>query len=253
MDWRHGQQPKRSARGHKPMRWLTLRINAPLASFGGPIIDAYGTIDDAPAQSMITGLLANAMGWDRKDHAKQSDLQRRLVTATLWPNADASNKLVDYQTAQIGFDDEMWTTRPHPRDVENRKASAKETFAGSHQRWRHYHQDLQVFVAMTLDPPDTAPTLDDLAAALQHPARVLFIGRKPCLPSAPIYDGELEADSPRAALVSMGCGGRGFWPAGASENGANVSRVFDIRDHAVGLHSGSRLRATGIITPAEAG
>ena len=233
------------------MRWLKLRLNAPLASFGGPIIDAQGTIDDAPTQSMMTGLLANAMGWDRRDGVNHVDLQNRLVVATLWPDAGAASRLVDYQVAQIDHDDAMWTTRPFPLDVENRKASAKESFP--HQRWRHYHEDLRVLVAVTLDPPNATLTLDDLATALRHPARVLFVGRKPCVPSAPIYEGELEADSPREALAAMGCGGRGFWPAGADEKGLNVSRVFDIRDHVAGLHSGSRLRASGTITPSEGG
>ena len=217
-----------------------------MASFGGPTIDAIGVVDDAPAQSMMTGLLANALGWSRDDAARQSELQDRLAVATLWPQEAASRRIVDYQTALIDHNDVAWTTRPAPRDVENRKASGKTTFAGSHQRWRHYHADLRVLVALSLEPPDQTPTLDDLAAALRHPARVLFIGRKPCIPSSPIYQGELQAETPQAALAAMG-DGRGFWPASSDDDEMNVSHVFDLRDFNSGLHGGSRLRSTGTV------
>ena len=51
------------------MRWMHLRFQAPLAAFGGEMIDAHGVIRNVPAQSMLTGLLANALGWDPDDGA----------------------------------------------------------------------------------------------------------------------------------------------------------------------------------------
>ena len=42
--------------------WLVLHLEAPLLAFGGVAIDQIGIIRDFPAASMLTGLLANALG-----------------------------------------------------------------------------------------------------------------------------------------------------------------------------------------------
>jgi CRISPR system Cascade subunit CasD len=55
-------------------------------------------------------------------------------------------------------------------------------------------------LALRLEPAELEPTLDELAAALDRPARPLFIGRKPCLPSGRIFAGWLEAENLLQAL-----------------------------------------------------
>lgn len=65
----------------------------------------------------------------------------------------------------------------------------------THQRYRDY--DSLCVVALRLESPDQVPTLDDLAKALDEPARPLFIGRKPCLPGEPAVRG-LERRAGRA-------------------------------------------------------
>src|SRR5580658_1595422 len=47
-------------------------------------------------------------------------------------------------------------------------------------------------VAVALREIGSPPTLDDLAAALAEPARSLFLGRKPCLPSRPVVGGFVD-------------------------------------------------------------
>ena len=41
---------------------LLLRLDAPLMSFGAPMVDSNGVIQEFPALSMLTGLLGNALG-----------------------------------------------------------------------------------------------------------------------------------------------------------------------------------------------
>ena len=60
-------------------RHLLLRLEGPLMAFGGETIDNLGVIRDFPAQSMLTGLIANALGWRREDAAAHDRLQARLV------------------------------------------------------------------------------------------------------------------------------------------------------------------------------
>ena len=64
------------------MRHLILRLEAPLMAFGGETIDNYGVVRPFPAASMLTGLLANALGWRRIERKRHQQLQDHLVFAS---------------------------------------------------------------------------------------------------------------------------------------------------------------------------
>ena len=152
------------------MRWMRLRLYAPFAAFGGEAIDAHGVTRDFPAQSMLTGLFANALGWTRAMGVEHQALQDRIVYGVVSEQEPALARTTDYQTAQLSKDDRSWTTRGVPVG----RAGGPNSYAGAHQRWRDYHADLRVSGVVRLDPEDMAPTLDALAAALERPrARVI--------------------------------------------------------------------------------
>ena len=96
------------------MRWMHLRLEAPLASFGGEAIDAGGVIRDFPAQSMLTGLFGNALGWTRTMRAEHQSLQDRIVFGAVHDHEPALRRMVDYQTAQLGKSDKAWSARGTP-------------------------------------------------------------------------------------------------------------------------------------------
>ena len=224
------------------MRWMHLRFQAPLAAFGGEMIDAHGVIRNVPAQSMLTGLLANALGWNRTMRAEHQALQGRIVFGAVWEQDGALSRMTDYQTAQLGKNDRAWTTRGVPAG----RAGGAATYAGAHQRWRDYHADLRLAVVLRLDPADANPTIDALAAALDRPARTLFIGRKSCLPSARIFGGWVT-DAPnayaalRAVAPAEARGLLAFWPETEGAAGAyRTTTVTDERNWASGLHGGGR-------------
>ena len=234
------------------MRWMHLRFQAPLAAFGGEMIDAHGVIRNVPAQSMLTGLLANALGWTRTMRAEHQALQDRIVFGAVWERNVALSRMTDYQTAQLDKNDRAWTTRGVPAG----RAGGAATYAGAHQRWRDYHADLRLAVVLRLDPADANPTIDALAAALDRPARTLFIGRKSCLPSARIFGGWVtDAPNARAALRAVApadaSGLLAFWPE--TEGGADAYRtttVTDERNWASGLHGGGRRICEGSLASA---
>ena len=232
------------------MRWMHLRLCAPLAAFGGEAIDARGVIRDFPAQSMLTGLLANALGWTRAMTREHQTLQGRIVFGALWEQEMASEgRMTDYQTASIHKDDQAWTTRGAPAG----RAGGAVTYAGSHQRWRDYLADLRLSVVLRLDPDDAPPILDEIAAALMRPARPLFVGRKACLPSAPIFEGWIAAPDIRAALSGIASPGatglRAFWPASEGAEGAlRTVDVTDERNWTTGLHGGARRVCEGQVS-----
>ena len=74
-----------------------MRLEAPLVSFGGVAIDHIGVTRDFPAASMLTGMIANALGWDRTDWRKHQALQDHLVFASRIDREDPANALTDIQ------------------------------------------------------------------------------------------------------------------------------------------------------------
>lgn len=174
--------------------YLRLVFEAPLMAFGGEAVDALGVIEPFPAASMLTGLLANALGWRRQDRTMLARLQARLRYAA---RIDREGRaLTDFQTVRLCGNDQGWTTRGEP---ERRGGEAVST----HIRRRDYDADKRVVVALTLDPVGEAPTLEELAAALDAPARPLFLGRKPCLPAGRIGAGIVVAETLPDALASL--------------------------------------------------
>ncbi|KAB0583219.1 type I-E CRISPR-associated protein Cas5/CasD [Ideonella dechloratans] len=173
---------------------LLLRLEAPLMSFGTTAVDHRRPVQAWPAVSMLTGLLANALGWERSDNVALDRLQARIRWAA---RIDRPGTLLnDFQTAQLGKDDRGWTTR----GVVETRGGGDAAYNSPHLRYRDYRADASVLVALRLEPETEPPTLADLAAALDTPKRPLFLGRKGCLPATRISRGILEAADAVEAL-----------------------------------------------------
>ena len=230
------------------MRHLVLNLESPLLAFGGETIDNLGVIRPFPAASMLTGLFANALGWRRTERERHQRLQDRLVFAARIDREPATGvRMTDFQTAQLGASDRGWTTRGQPEG----RAGGPNTYNAPHLRYRDYYADMRVTVALRLQGSGESPTLDDLAGALQEPARPLFIGRKPCLPSIPLFGGFEDGDTALAALLQrpLYCAPRAtepiraLWPEGEGVAHIEPHRngmLTDQRNWMSGLHGGGR-------------
>jgi len=224
-------------------------------AFGGETIDNYGVIRWFPSASMLTGLLANALGWRRTERERHQRLQNRLVfAARIYREPATGVRLTDFQTSQLGGNDQGWTTRGVPEG----RAGGAATYDAPHLRYRDYFADTRASVALRLEPTDETPTLDHLADALQEPARPLFIGRKPCLPSGALFGGFVQGDTALAALLATPLSAnaphldsiRALWPDGEGEAEITPSRSYmltDQRNWTSGLHGGGRLVCEGAI------
>lgn len=231
------------------VRHLVLRLASPLIAFGGETIDNQGVIRDFPALSMLTGMIANALGWDRSEDVLHNRLQQRLRMGTILE--PGSQQLSDFQTASIQKSDAGWTTWGQPET----RAGGDNTYAGPHLRYRHYHADLTAWVALHLQPAGEAPTLDEVAGALDRPAHPLFIGRKPCLPVGRLVAGWQDAEHVLAALQAWSrrlpphAGGwRAQWPDGEGELPLDRrSDLCDERSWTSGVHGGWRPVREGLL------
>ncbi|GJE57842.1 type I-E CRISPR-associated protein Cas5/CasD [Methylobacterium thuringiense] len=223
--------------------WLRLEIAAPLMAFGAVAVDQVGPTWRFPGRSMLTGLVANALGLDWCERAAHQRLQDRMVTAAALLRE--GELLTDTQNAQLGATDRSWTTRGR---AEGREGAS---YGAPHRRRRDYLADAEIRAVLTLNPAEAEPTLRAVREALLRPARPLFLGRKPCLPARPLVFGTdvdfLEAPSAHAALIA--CVGsahpRAWWPAGEGPVGSRAHEVADLRNWDSGLHGGSRIVREG--------
>ncbi|MBV8455541.1 MAG: type I-E CRISPR-associated protein Cas5/CasD, partial [Acetobacteraceae bacterium] len=158
---------------------------------------------------------------------------------------DRSGKLLrDFQTVDLSqeFMQTGWTTR----GVAQGRAGADATRQGTHIRLRDYLADAVYTIALALQPADGDPDAERLEAALCAPARPLFIGRKPFLPSTPIFLGRLRVESLRDALIKAPLSKRTegsrfrIWLPAAGPQVRGALPLTDDRDWANQIHVGRR-------------
>lgn len=241
------------------MEVLILRLEGPMISFGAPIVDNRGVIQEHPPLSMLTGLIGNALGYRHGEFERLQSLQERIRFAARCDRP--GERFTDYQTVDLGQDFMKragWTTRG---EREDRRGGSKSE--GTHLRFRQYLADACYTVALTLRPPEPAPDLDAVAAALERPERPLFMGRKTCLPAAPLLAGRLKATDVLTALRQWppeerhaGEGGtrEAWWPADleVTQRETRELTVSDQRDWANQVHTGQRTLRHGLISIPEA-
>ena len=231
--------------------WLAIRMHAPLMSFGAVSVDHLGPTHDFPGSSLLTGLVANALGWHWADGDRHRKLQDRLRFGAR--RECEGTVLTDVQNARLSGSDSGWTTGGRR---EGRRGSTYDT---PHRRYRDYLSDLEVRVVLCLEPAAGAPTIDDISSALEFPARPLFLGRKPCVPAGPLLAPGVErwvegatAWDALNALPGQGAF-RATWPVGDGPSDpadGRVERVVDVpdlRNWSTGLHGGSRRMVEGRI------
>jgi CRISPR system Cascade subunit CasD len=239
------------------VRHLLLDLDGPLMSFGGDMVDAYGVVRDFPAKSMVAGLLANALGWERYEADRHARLQERLVMGSA--RVGEGRRVRDFQTAKLEANDRGWTTRGR---IEGRAGGAA-TYQSPHIRYRDADANTRVLVALRLESGEEEPGLDALAEALDRPERPLFLGRKPFLPSRRLRLGTVEAATIRDALAAGLAlledapegdrDVRAQWPAAEGvPEGAIEQELTDERHWPAGVHAGLRRVAEGRVSRPEA-
>lgn len=233
-----------------------LRFDAPLMSFGSVVVDQFNKTDLYPYRSMLVGLIANALGWMRRDVDRLNRLQQQLSYAARRDRA--GTVLVDFQTVDFSEHGSVasglgWTFEGV---LEERKGGG--AGEGTHIRYRHYVADGIVTVAFSLDEKEAPVRLSEIADAMRHPARPLFLGRKCCVPASPVWLRQTRCRTLRDALETeprvprRGDDGPlpAIWPR-SEESDANAvlwPRVED-RDWNNSLHVGRSIYVERSVDP----
>jgi CRISPR system Cascade subunit CasD len=145
---------------------VVLLLDGPLQSWGTQSRFGHRDTDFEPSKSGVIGLVGAAMGMGRDDAA----LLQRLASLEMAVRVDREGTVLrDYHTAGGG------TFRGEPHRVYGVETVVTQRF---------YLCDACFVVALShLD----SGLIAEIAAALQNPVWPIFLGRKSCVPSRPVY------------------------------------------------------------------
>lgn len=231
-----------------------LRLDAPMQSWGDVAMDPRRPTLAFPTRSALAGLLASALGWRYRDGDRTTALQDAIRYAVREERVPTPMR--DFHTAdleRIGF--EGWT-----RWGMERRGGSPRAAKGTQILEKDYLAGGVFLVALAVT--DSAPaTLEELAEALQRPARPLFFGRKACIPASPIIIGRTEADSAYGALskwpvapedqpesdeeLELWC----WYADGEGPEDGEPQEISDRRDFSADRFAGSRTVRRGKVRP----
>lgn len=170
---------------------LLLRLEGPLQSWGGRSRWDVRETQPEPTKSSIIGLLGGALGYERGDTRLVDELDAGLRFGV---RTEAPGQVLeDYQTVTdflptAGGDFKVSGGTKSAAALRSDPTVRPATIISP----RFYLEDAAFLVALA--PIEQAP--DDLlprcAYALQHPRWPLFLGRKACIPTRPIFEALTE-------------------------------------------------------------
>ena len=172
-------------------QWLVVALAAPLASFGEAPGNALRQTADMPTRSALMGLAAAALGIEREDRAKQTELFRAIVTACgLYQSGYLLEDFHTYQTLNKAA--KGAATRGEA--LQNKKHLETSITR------RHYRASGLWQGAYRLSEQPGNVTLEALKEAFLRPHFVPYLGRKSCPLCLPLHPQILDASDALAAM-----------------------------------------------------
>lgn len=167
---------------------LLLRLEGPLQSWGGRSRWDVRDTQPEPSKSGVIGLLACALGYGRGDR-RIEQLERALRFGV---RVEAPGRVLeDYQTvtgflptANGGYKHSGVAVGMSLSKLEESSSATPATIISP----RFYLEDAAFLVALTGRTSEDADLLERAAAAVQAPRWPLFLGRKACLSTRPIFE-----------------------------------------------------------------
>lgn len=179
------------------MEFLVFQLQAPLSSWGEPAVGEYRGSALHPSQSALIGLLGAALGMRREDEAAHARLRDGLCFAV--GVLSGGSLMRDFHTAQVpkqsALKNRAHATRQHELAVDSQDLS---TILST----RDHRQNAASLVAVQAraNVASSAYSLGQLAGALRRPQFTLYLGRKACVPAAPLWPQVIEGESAHAAM-----------------------------------------------------
>lgn len=161
-----------------PANTLFLRLEAPLQSWGERSRWSIRDTAPVPTKSGIIGLIACAMGYKEDDQIRPLSQKTRLGIRVDAPGT----QIVDYHTIGGGYDyPTLLTAQGKPKQ----SSGAPHTEISE----RAYLCDASFLAALQVRDDSDTHLIAQMADALQNPVWPIFLGRKACVPSRPVFEG----------------------------------------------------------------
>jgi len=166
---------------------LFLRLEGPMQSWGERGRWSVRDTAPEPTKSGVIGLIACAMGYRTDEQIRPLSEKTRMGV-----RCDAPGRLItDYHTVGGGYDyPTLLTAAGKPK-----KSSGK---PHTEITWRDYLCDASFLVVLQ---SDDETLIAQMAHALQHPVWPVYLGRKSCPPSRPVFDGTGQYETLKDALM----------------------------------------------------
>ncbi len=195
--------------------YLVFQLQASLSSWGEPAVGGFRGTASHPGLSALVGLLGAALGIDRSDEAAHADLRDGFGFAV--GLLSSGSLLRDYHTAQVppraALKGRPQATRRQEMEVPKRDLT---TILST----RDYRQNAASLVALQARTSVSSRyKLPELAAALREPRFTLYLGRKTCVPAAPLWPQLLAAGSALEAFSAYAQRHEDARSAAADESG----------------------------------
>lgn len=182
--------------------FLAIRLEGPLQAWG--IDSQYSRRNTAliPTKSAIIGMCCAALGLPRGSDAESKWLGKlrhtRMLAIAIPRHVSRDDKAVpvrrimDYHTVGGGYDPDEPSERGRITvSAEDRKPRAKNGQSLAVLTYRQYLCDASFGVVLS----GQRDVLDKVAAALDDPVWGLWLGRKACIPAAPVHGGVFASEN----------------------------------------------------------
>jgi CRISPR system Cascade subunit CasD len=186
--------------------YLLFRLHGALASWGDIAVGDIRPSYRYPSKSAVVGLIAAALGVERDDHNKQSEIAKLNFSVRI---DRAGVPIDDYHTVQAPSeqaikhdrDKNYWTRTDEIEAIKFRVSMTESSAeAGAIQSRRTYYCDAIYAVALAENENNKVDwhaleltELKDIVAFLTEPRFTLYLGRKSCPPCLPFEPQIIEA------------------------------------------------------------
>ncbi|MDB5281019.1 MAG: CRISPR-associated protein Cas5e family [Bacteroidota bacterium] len=176
-------------------KYLIFYLYGPIVSWGDTAIGSVRPSHRYPTKSAIMGLIAAAVGYERKEEEKLYSLQGDIGFAV---RIDGEGTLmIDYHTTQVPSKKDL-KNMPHVTRHDELNVPKLNTVLST----REYYCDALYTIALW-ECDETKHSLEMIKQALNKPKFVLYAGRKSCPLGLPIKATLILADSLEQALLNF--------------------------------------------------
>lgn len=174
--------------------YFTFRLYGPMASWGDIAVGEARPSNAQPGKSAILGLLAAALGVDRREEDIHRRLQQSYGLAVRVETPGVP--LRDYHTTQSPTQASL--KRQGGADTRGQELRADDL--GTILSSRDYRCEALYDVFLWEDGPDRPFSFREMSLALEHPRFHLYLGRKCCPLAMPLRPQIIQADNLAQAL-----------------------------------------------------